>query len=150
MITNSGRTADFILESDKAKDPATRPTFVFRFLASRDTRKAKALTIEAATGAKTDEDVEGLLKQAVALGLIGWRNIDEPFSIDNLASILSDDELWEMATLFPVRLYEAEIETKRAERKEREAASVPPPPEIHELEALRGAPAVPPPAGPSL
>lgn len=89
-------TVDVCLETDKAKPETERPVFVFRFLTCRQVLELADL-IEAAEKAEGRHVVNDALTKALAVGLVDWRGIEKPFSLNEIDGVLTPSEKWELA-----------------------------------------------------
>jgi hypothetical protein len=102
------------LDSDEKKNP--RPEFEIRFLTRRELSRAARLVDESRDTQGTYDEAHAKLDQALAVGVVGWRNVSDragkaiPFSADKLDDILTGGEKYELAELMiqKPRLSEAE------------------------------------------
>jgi len=93
---------DLVLETDAERPPEERPTFVFRFLTGREWKKVAAIQESIDEGMKGSEAIDRIF-EALALGVVGWRNIRGrdgrpiPFAAESLDLALTVKEAAELA-----------------------------------------------------
>jgi len=110
------QTADVWLKSDAPKPLATRPTFQFKYLTSRELRQVQELRAQA----RKEEDnakCEKLIFSALAIALRGWKNmtslegdqlVEIPYAFDRLPEITTLAEQWELLNDFPQNVMNSE------------------------------------------
>jgi hypothetical protein len=117
------KTAEYVLPTDADKPADTRPTFICRFMTKREYVTHGDIIAKARSSPATPEgDAEcyHLLQQAIAIGVVGWRNMVDrdgnpvPFSTDNFDAVLSDLEIWELAANFPLAIQTSEVDAKKS------------------------------------
>jgi hypothetical protein len=113
ISADPSRRADFSLKIDADKPQESRPTFECRFLTSRQRAEQRRLCKAAATE-KDDVEANKLLNQAIGIGVVGWRNFDNPFSIEAIGDALTDLERWELAWDYPSAVELAEFDLKKS------------------------------------
>ena len=119
ISSDPNATAEFFLEVDRAKPAAKRPVFLVRFMTGRDLAQIESLIEQAEAQPSTSDGNAAaytLLCRAIAIGVVGWRNMagrdGVPLAFDAAKlesllgadetgwSLLSERELWELATLY--------------------------------------------------
>ena len=83
------QTYTVFLESDAEKSP--RPEFVYRHLNCREWRKAAQL-YDMDAGAKADKNLDAVFEM-LRMGLVGWRNMTDPATGDEIAFNPADLDL---------------------------------------------------------
>jgi hypothetical protein len=111
-------TCDIWLDTDEAKPIETRPVFIARFVTKRQNSELLRLA-QAAYDEQDPVRSNELLHQALAIGIIGWRNQrlpdgsdPGPFAIDKLDDVLTDRELWLLAWTLPRKVTLGEADRK--------------------------------------
>ena len=97
-------TFDLVLASDQEKPEDEQPTFVFRYLATRDwIRVAQVADKVDALGAQGLDILLTEIGECAALALVGWRHLTDratgeeiPFEPERLADLLTGRELMEL------------------------------------------------------
>lgn len=89
-----GVTFDVVLETDKDKPEAERPTFVFRSLSCREWAKANGFWER--TEGKDCEGIVGELISCVTIGLVDWRNMGQAFDAAKLIDLVTIQEAREL------------------------------------------------------
>lgn len=110
LSADPDRLAEFSLATDRDKPAESRPVFLCRFMTRREHQKIDDLFSRAL--AEDDPSARWqLLRQIIEIGVVGWRNFGREFSIDAIADVLSDLEIWELARdyRFAVLLSEADL-----------------------------------------
>ena len=88
---------ELTLETDKDKDEATRPAFVFRYLSGRE-QKALAVALGAIENVPSGlAGIEAWFTALRVAGLVDWRNCGQPFDDDALEDVLRFAEAEELA-----------------------------------------------------
>ncbi len=81
------------LDADKPEE--SRPTFICRFVSSRDVIRIEELVAEAAAQGTSNKDVNAKLNEALALEVVDWKNMGAAFGPDCL-DILTIEEKFEL------------------------------------------------------
>ena len=109
----------YVLESDQAKDPATRPIFFLQIWTVREYR-GQMKTIAQLTGGKGNDEVFDAAVSLIGSALVDWNNVRNrsgqlvPFDAeaeDPIVDLVSVNELMELA--FAVVNQEPDAETKK-------------------------------------
>jgi hypothetical protein len=120
LALNPQRVADVSLRLDQSVPATERPAFLFKFLT-----KAEYEKVDGILSAAPSDDAGFLkaMKEAIAIGLRGWRNIvvdgqpvpfDAATAIDKLDELLTPDELVELGTGFRLALSLSEQDLKKS------------------------------------
>lgn len=117
LSADPDRTAEYWLATDEAKPVESRPVFICRFMTYGEHRRVRDFMDKARalpTGGDNDEECGKLLENAIKVGVVGWRNFPEPFSIDAIFSRLTPFEVWELADSYRFAVQAGEIELKKS------------------------------------
>lgn len=109
IASDPDKTVPFSLKNDRNKPEESRPTFLCKFLTSRERRAITDLTNKAYEE-KDDTKAAELMNKATAVGVIGWKNFGLPFSIDAIQDVLTDLERWELLREYPYAVSLSEID----------------------------------------
>lgn len=96
LSVDTKETFDFVLELDKEKPEAIRPSFQFRYPSYRQLKQIDKVLIEARHAKSTEEFERGY--DALRILLAGWKNMSieyDPARIDEVVTTLDFFELYE-------------------------------------------------------
>lgn len=122
---NPNKTTWFPLDSDKDLAPESRPEFQCRFITCEQSDKIEELINRAVK--ETDAEASKTIDEAIAIGVVGWRNMPDPgdpnaphlsFSIQNLSRVLTITEKFELAGKQRTETSLQEYELKKASRSQ--------------------------------
>lgn len=97
-------TRMFWLESDKDKPMSSRPMFCCRAFSKRSRITYERIQTEIKSLPDSEsarDEFDRLIRQGIELGVVGWKNFPDDFSIDNLENTLEDVELIELFKGWP-------------------------------------------------
>ncbi len=95
VFLEPGQSFAVVLNCDKDKPAATRPEFFVKSQSMRGMRKIAAFLDRDKSGETFDEIVDKTLSQLME-HVVGWRNIDKPFSRESLEDVLTYNEASEL------------------------------------------------------
>jgi len=101
LTCNPDSTYDIVLSTDKDKEPADQPAFVFQYLTGRKWKQVANLSDEFES-ANSGADMLDLAFDAIKISLIGWKNLTDPqgneipFDLSILDDILTMTEATEL------------------------------------------------------
>jgi hypothetical protein len=143
LACNTAARAPFWLDADASSPISTRAVFLVKFLTTAELQRYNAL-LEQIASAPDDLAAYKLAREALGVGIVGWRNMNYPvdhpeagkpmpFDLDLLfsAKVLSEQELWVLVRLYPsvVRPVEADLrnleQPQRADREPSAASANP-------------------------
>src|SRR4051812_21964265 len=110
LALDPDQTIDYQLVTDVPKGDKG-PTFVFRFLSTRDWAKVARLFQEA-DAATNEQDHLRLLYEALRIPLVDWRNMGIPFDPNELDRVTTPADMVEMRSEMLNRLVFSEIDRK--------------------------------------
>jgi len=84
LALEPGQTFRVVLESDKAKPEGEQPYFLFCHLSGRKWKEMARLA-DSTSEAETGEEALDRIYQALAVGLVGWGNMKNPDTGDDIA-----------------------------------------------------------------
>lgn len=93
IALDNSETVDVVLTLDKNKTP--QPSFTSKYMTCREKMKYNKLILQA-RDEKDDEKIAELLIKAFAIPLVGWKNINKDFSIENIQDVLTTGEMWDL------------------------------------------------------
>src|SRR5687767_4470376 len=110
-------TTDIYLDSDEQRPREQRVPFRCRFLTCRQRSQVAQKVAEARDAAKDAEKCEALLREALAIGVVGPVKEGMPCTLDNVWAVLSPLEMWELADQYPDKVSLSELDRKKSERQ---------------------------------
>lgn len=111
IALDPNETCELTLALDTVK--VVKPTFILRYPTCRETF-AYAAKLKLAQEEADDEKAFAFLCEAFSLVVVGWKNVDKPFSLDAIADILTPTEAWELALRIPDVIVFSESEKKKS------------------------------------
>lgn len=105
------RTAPFTLDS-YASGPVV---FQCRFLTKRQRTEIVRLQDEA-INKKSEAEAVPVIRDAIAIGVVGWDR-PEPFSVDEIDSVLTEQEMWQLLFQYPGAVAATEFDLKKSVRQ---------------------------------
>ncbi len=127
LSTNKAATAPYALPSDRNGPVKDRARFDVRFMAVADMQTYEA-RMDEATATTDNRECFSKIRDALAVGIVGWRNLvyppahekagtPIPFDFDELllCGVLTEDELWALAWSYPSAVRPVTIDLKNSE-----------------------------------
>src|SRR5687767_2013768 len=90
-------TTDIYLDSDEQRPPEQRVPFRCRFLTCRQRSQVAQKVNEAREASADGERCEALLREALAIGVVGPVTEKFPCTVESIWAVLSPLEMWELA-----------------------------------------------------
>lgn len=116
IALNPARKVRLHLDLDREIEESKRPVFVARYLTADETSQLVELYGKA-IDAQSDAEARELLNRALAIGIVGWENIERdgvPVPFGAFSSILSPSEMYELVRKLRHETALSEIDLKKS------------------------------------